>query len=219
MKAGDIITSSRDDLDDLETPPNWSDTKLLRFLLQGQQQACMRAELIWDASSGMCGVSVAAGDIDVAIDSRITRIKWAGWDNGTTVEPLEIIDQRTADSRSARWRQYTGTPRAIVPMPNAVRVFYPPAEAGTLRLEVYRQPLATTLTMTSNLEIPDRWAPLLVHWVLYRAYQTRDADKGSKALSDKALAEFGRYFGDLPSVYSQASRAQQRDTTIEPRGF
>lgn len=215
MKASDVIEIVNDELDDTTDGTLWTEAIKLKYLSEAQQEACMRADLIWDTARA----SVQAEATKITIDSKINRIVWAGWDDGTTVQPLEPIGEADADRRTPKWRTYTGVPTHFIQKPRAVRLYYPPAAAGTLRMEVYRQPLVTDLTMGSDLEIPDRWAPLLRHWVQFRAYTKRDAETEQlkRAAANEAL--FTAAFGARPTVYAQVERQQRRSNVVRPRGF
>jgi len=219
VKANAVVALARQDLDDMAEPYLWTTPVLLGYLAEAQQEACMRADLLWDATSTFCAVAVTASTATVAVDSRINRVVWAGWDNGTSVQPLAFMDDEEAERASPRWRTSVGTPMALISKPKAVRLYLPPAAAGTLRLEVYRQPLLSTLLATSDLEVADRHAHLLLDWVVYRAFGTRDADKTAAARAMAAEARFNASFGMRPTSYAQASRQQRRNPNIRPSGF
>lgn len=219
MRADALVALARQDLDDLVEPYLWTPPVLLAFVAEAQQEACMRANLLWDATSAFCTIAVTATTSTVALDTRINRIVWAGWDNGDTLQPIEIMDEREIDRRSPRWRSQTGVPWAIVQKPNAVRLLPAPADAGTLQLEVFRSPLLTTLVGASTLEVPDRYAHLLVDWVVHRAFLTRDSDKQASERAAAAAARFDASFGPRPNVAAQASRQTRRDTAVRPEGF
>lgn len=219
MKASAVVALARSELDDVAEPQLWPNATLLAYLAEAQMEACMRADIIWDGSSSFCAISVAANATSAALDSRVTRVEWAGWDDGAVVTPLQFVDQRDADQQSQSWRTYAGTPSALIAAPSALRFVTKPAAAGTLRLEVYRMPLKSTLVSSDDIEVPDRWAHLLRDWILHRAYEARDADKGDRQRSAKAFAQFEATFGSRPTVYAQAQRSARRSPLIRPRGF
>lgn len=217
MLASAAIALSRLELDDVSEMPLWSTPQLLAYLWEGQLEASIRADLIWDATSPMCAISVAAGAASVAVDQRITRINFVGWDDGSTVREIGFHDER--DTQGSSWRQSTGIPSAVIAEPNALRLYPRPSSAGTLRLEVYRTPLASSIGINDTLEIPDRVAHLLREWVKYRAYGIRDADAQDRSRSAEALQLFEQQFGPRPNVAAQAQRLQRRSPTIRPKGF
>ena len=219
MRADAIVALARHDLDDVAEPYLWTTPHLLGLVAEAQQEACMRADLLWDATSAFCTLAVAPAAVSVPLDSRISRIVWAGWDNGTTVTPIGPMDEREAERNTPMWRSHTGNPNAFIQKPNAVRLYPAPAAAGTLRIEVFRQPLLTTLVAASTLEVPDRHATMLNDWVVHRAFMTRDSDKRARELSADALARFTANFGPRPNVAAQVSRQLRRDTTVRPEGF
>lgn len=219
MKASAVVDLARNDLDDVAEPYLWTTPHLLGLVAEAQQEACMRADLLWDATSTFCTLAVAAAAVSVPLDSRISRIEWAGWDNGTTVTPIGAMDEREAERNTPTWRSHTGNPSAFIQKPNALRLYPAPAAAGTLRLEVFREPLLTTLASTSTLEVPARYGHMLLDWVLHRAFMTRDSDKRARELSADALARFTANFGPRPNVAAQVSRQQRRDNTVRPTGF
>lgn len=217
MLASAAIALTRLELDDVSEQPLWQTTQLLSYLWEAQIEACVRANLIWDATSPLCAISVAAGAASVAVDQSITRINFVGWDDGTAVREIGFHDER--DTAGSSWRQATGIPSAVIAEPNVLRPYPRPAAAGTLRLEVYRMPLAASLSMQSVLEVPDRAAYLLREWVKYRAYSIRDADAQDRSRAAEALQLFEQQFGPRPNVAAQSERLQRRAPTIRPRGF
>lgn len=219
MKASAVVALARSELDDVAEPQLWPNATLLAYLAEAQMEACMRADIIWDGTSSFCSIAVAAEATAAALDSRVTRVEWAGWDDGAVVKPLNFVDQRDADRQSNGWRTYSGTPSALIASPTALRFVTKPAAAGTLRLEVYRMPLKSTLVASDDIEVPDRWAHLLRDWIRYRAFETRDADKQDRARSAEALAKFEATFGPRPTVYAQAERASRRSPLVRPTGF
>lgn len=219
MRADAVVALARIDLDDLVEPYLWPAQNLLRFVAEGQQEACLRADLLWDATSTFCELAIAANAVAVPLDTRINRIIWAGWDDGSVVKPLTIRDEEDVERESPNWRSHSGVPSYVIQKPTALRLVTKPASAGTLRLEVFRQPLLTDLTGTSELEIPARYGHLLKEWVVHRAYQTRDADKGDIQRSNDAEARYTAAFGPRPNVAAKESQQQRRNTAIRPGGF
>lgn len=216
MRASDVIGLVRAELDDQVDPYLWSEPTLLAYLAEAQIEACIRADLIWDATSAMCSIAVTAGAAAVSVDRRITRINYIAWDDGTNAYELRFDTERAAYSD---WRQSTGTPAAVLAEPNALRFVPRPALDGTLRLEVYRLPLLATLAANDTLEIPDRAAYPLREWVKHKAYAVRDADAGDRQRSAEALALFEQQFGPRPNIAAQNERLKRRDHLIRPGGF
>ena len=216
MLASDIVALTRIELDDVVVPGLWSESQLLAYVAEAQIEACIRSDLIWDASSAMCSIAVAAGATAVPVDPRITRITYAEWYDGQVATELRFHTEREGQGG---WRQSSDAPRAVIAEPNALRLVPVPVSAGTIRIEVYRLPLLSVLVANDVIEIPGRAAYLLREWVKYRAYSVRDADATDRARSAEALQLFEQQFGPRPNVAAQTERLKRREHTIRPRGF
>ncbi len=144
--ASELITIGREDyLDDTVGATAGdglvTDATFLRFLIEAQEQACRRMDLLYDeTTAAICTLTLVDGTRVYLLDSRITKLERVEYDSAAipqkTVEELNISNPT--------WRTDTGEPtqfvvrqRSLYPIP------YPGADedTDTLSLEVYRLPL------------------------------------------------------------------------------
>lgn len=176
---------------------NWSDTFLYREIGRAQQQACWRQDLrhFFDTSTAdVCQVTVVAGTRTYALDSRILRIHQARL--GTVV--LEHTTQAALDERAFNWRGATyGNVRRFFINGRTLYFDYLPT-AGTLYLEVWRDPLLLPSEIEAASDEELEWTDSqedLAHWVAYRAYSRRDEDTMSPKKATEHLKLFDAVFG------------------------
>ena len=198
MTVDDVISECRVRLDDLVTPYQYADDNLLIWLDDAEMEACRRARLLSDSSLTVAiSAGVSAYDIpDSTIQLRRAKLL-------LDEVPLDFASSRDMDEDVAGWQTHKGTPTDII------------SDMDSHRFTLYPEPIVNdTLTLTvireneCRLEIPARFHHSLVDWILFRAYQVRDADGENRSKSTEHLALFEQEFG---------SRSSAKDETFNNR--
>src|SRR3546814_4957914 len=85
---------------------------------------------------------------------------------------------------------------------------------GSLEIEVARLPLRQLVSPEDCPEIPQQYHADIVYWMLYRAWSKRDADAGSEAKAESALAKFASTFG-APSTAIDEQRSEEHTSELQ----
>lgn len=216
MTLGELIAAFRRDEDDNRVPPLWADADLTKWFNEAQEEACVRASLIFDDSSAVTEAALVAGASGVAVDRsivEITKVKLV--DAGGRVHYLWPSDRIEQDRRSPRWRETTGLPTAFIHNDKSV-TFNRIAEADyTVRFEVYRLPSAPLADAADEPEIAPVHHIRLVDWVRHKAYSIPDSDLVNAGKAQSALAAFEGYFGPRPQANESRARNANRPHRVK----
>lgn len=243
MQASDLIAAFRQRADDKVEPYLFSDPDALQWASEGEREACLRAKLLFDDTSALCTIPIAALTPRYPLDPRIVTVDRVWLDRsdlypGTRKTELRRLDQANtrigrpdrcdygnapydlATREGARLHGYSidGETLRLYPLPDASWGTTP---FSVLRLEVYRLPL---LGMDANPaapgpEIPEIHHDGLIDWMLYRAYSTQDADSNDPNKAADALALFTQRFGDRPSAKAHRMQQEGRRRTTTYGGY
>jgi hypothetical protein len=194
MDFSQIESSVRTTLDDASAIDKlWTQDELLEYARDAENEACERAELIIDNSSGLTSIAINTSTGAYALSNTVTNIKSAKLNLGT--KPLMKTSERVLDTTVASWRTETGTPRSYVKLPtNQIRLYPAPIVADTLQMTVARFP-NTPMAVNGSPEIDARYHPGLLFWIIHRAYMKNDSEtlNTGKAADYKKL--FEEFFG------------------------
>lgn len=196
MTLAELIALYRADSLDLPEQSLCSDDLLALYANEAQDEACRRALLLRDSSSGLCEISFDAGDESVTLDRRIIRVLRAFVD-GREVATVNVDDM---DCFRPGWQfesARNGKPQRLVTGMTTGKLFlWPiPAEAGEIKLTVQRLPLHRMKCREDEPEIRPELHAALVPWMLYRAYSRMDTDLYNDAKAAVQLAKFEAEFG------------------------
>lgn len=215
MDAAGLIRSFRQRADDANAPYLYSDEDLLRWASEAEIEACTRARLIYDDTSGFLAIAVTAGTSVYALDSRIDRIGRASFTpaSGTRacdlcLRGIDWIHDRTG------WSTRRGRPSVAAYHERRLTLWPEPIEDGTLKLGVYRFPLWPMENDADEPEIPPEYHTDLVWWMLFLAYVTKDGDTEDSPRAALAAGQFQARFGERPSAdVLRRHRERRRVTT------
>jgi hypothetical protein len=219
MQAQEIITSARlDYLDDAIPEYLWPDDRLLRYLSEGQRQACTRGDYIFDDSTpAITRITVANGAVNYKLHPQITRIKCIRVDG-------KLVHRKTReemDTYFPTWRDpegYDGDTVAIV-SGRTLRIVPQPANGIIINLDTYRLPKVLT-ELDQELEIIPEYQQDLIYWVLYEAYNKIDTDTYNPVKAREYVALFNVIFGEqLDSRVRQHQLESEHITLIRPNPF
>ncbi len=219
MTLEDLIAAFRSRAQDTAEPYLWSDAEVKEFVNDAENEAAERASLLRDTMTvAVCEVDVVAGTAAYLLDARILRVERAKLDLGSV--PLSLSSTAAMDRGAgvtprdwrtqslswqsgvsgSGWEQRTGTPAmALLDREGAqwkLTLVPKPVVDDTLRLQVFRQPLAPMAADDDTPEIPTRLHIRLVDWMMYRAYSKEDAETFNRTKAMEAEALFTRAFGE-----------------------
>jgi hypothetical protein len=193
----------------------WTDAEWANFANWAEQEACRRANLIWDrATVNVARYSLAIGAAWTDMSAKlieIERVTFAGV--SLPYIALEILDQTFPG-----WEALTDTPVFVTKQGRALRLYPKPKVAGDLIVHASRLPSANlaVATPSGSPEIPAHLHLALVDGMLHRAYLKNDSETYNKGASDHHLAEFERTFG-LPIDVNRLYMPGERSNELEQR--
>lgn len=230
MNRDDLFAAFRARAADTADPPLWSDAELQEFVDDAHNEAAERARLIRDSTTPeICAVDVVPGTAVYLLDRRILSVERAKLDLQSN--PLRLTSTQAMDSPRGRamphewrssgpswidsagwgWETQTGSPCYAVLDDEGGRwklTLAPiPTVADTLRLQVFRLPLACMDDEEDEPEIPYRLHIRLVDWMMHRAYSKSDADMFDERKAAESEAIFASAFGQR--VDSNVRRKQE----------
>jgi len=173
----------------------WKDRQLLRFLVEAQEEACMRGELIYTDDNP---VDIIEGEAKYTVSPIMLQINKVIYQNKEVIHiaksDLERLhpDWRTQSGIGTNQAYYymTGYTFNIFPTPSATDVATDPE----IHLEGYRLP-TENLVEADDLEIPLFMHKNVMWHALHAAYGMADADALNYKESQVYLTKFDMAFG------------------------
>jgi hypothetical protein len=194
MDFSTIETSVRRTLDDNSVGDKlWSQEEILEYARDAENEACERADLIIDSTSGLTNLGIVGSVGTYGLAVTITNILSIKPDD--SAEPLMETSERILDNTVPSWRTEAGTPRSFVRTPTNSIIIYPiPVTADTVQMTVSRFP---NIPMTTNgsPEIDARYHAGLIEWILHRAYMKNDSETLNVDKANDHALKFEAYFG------------------------
>ncbi len=205
MTLDDLIALYRSNAGDAAEPYLASDEDLKRWLNESEEEAALRANLLFESTdASMCQIAVTAATAVYTLSQnwfRITKVRWvADGDTEEDAADLPIVDRYELDRLRVAWRTNSEAPVDIVVDDTQVQLGCLPDTDGTLYLEGYRKPAAQMTGDSDSPEIGSAHHRHLVKWAEYRAFGRPDSDLGDPQRSQRALDEFTRQFGERPDA-------------------
>lgn len=200
MNVGDFITAFRTACLDQADPPFWASEEIVGFLNEAVQEACERAKLIEDRSTGtVCALSIVVGQDTYPLHTSVLEIKRATF-SGRLLHETSV---EAEDDHSCGWEQREGQPRRYIfepasgARPPQLRLVPRPNAAGAIALTVCRGALNPIKPGACGEvpELPARYHTRLMHWMMYRAHLKQDADTFDTVKAAEHLALFEQAFG------------------------
>mgnify|MGYP000491038622 CR=1 FL=1 len=202
MTSDELIAQFRSDADDNALPPLASNADVLIWLDEGQEEACIRAKLIYEASNAkVCNIAVVAGTSVYPVHAAVLDIMKATFTATDSTSPVELVltDRIELDRIKNGWRRVEEAPKYLVQDDTKVQFGCIPNVSGTLAIECYRLPLAK-IEDADKPEIGRAHHRHLVQWALHRAFSRPDTELFDAARSEKAFIAFERMFGKHPDA-------------------
>lgn len=220
MTLAELIAAFRLESDDRVTPYLWSDAEIAGYLAEAENEACIRARLLFDETTiGVASLAVVSGQSWLTLHPSILRVLRARLAAGSC--PLALTSPDELDRMSSDWENQTGTPRMFYVAGSKLRLIPQPDATDTLYLNVFRAPLVRLDSgyLTGEPEIAEPHHAGLLRWALYRGYSKRDEDAFDPGRAQIALQQFEREFGPRPSARAIRQHLDGRPHSVRAIGF
>lgn len=203
MTPAELVKQFRREVDDRVAPYLWSEGDVYHYLDVAQREMARSTLYFPDSTTAdVCQATVIADEEWVELSPLIVEIRRAKLSSQrqplkiTTLDKAEqsfLSDDYGAFAGGAGWDDRTGTPRALITDMeiDKGRLVPIPTEADTLEMSVYRLPLNTVTTASTELEITDaRHQRHLLLGMKALAYDVHDADVRNEVLALDYRARF-----------------------------
>lgn len=191
--------------------PLYGNPQALRWLTEGQLEACRRSTMIIDAMTPeICTVAYDTVQPAIRRDARIIYIREAIVEGQAF--PLDEVLQDRMNEICPTWR----TDTAQFPMryikdfsSGYIRLHPKPTVAGRVLLSVVREPLVILDKLTGDPgsggapEIEGRYQFGLINWMIYRTFSQKDPDVQDLARASQGLRDFELEFGKRKSALTE----------------
>lgn len=190
----DLLRWFRQDMDDLEEPPLWSDEEVFEYANDAQIEFCRQTEGIADSRTpSICQLQLVAGTEWYTVSPLITKLRAVR--RSTDGREVTVINPEQLTLAGVWFDGKSGPCKALVAglSDNALRSWPITNETILLNMEVFRLPLLDITDEDQPLEIANHHLRHLVLWMRSRAYLKQDADTYDPRSSEKYAGLFGNY--------------------------
>lgn len=196
----------------------WQDADIRAWLNEGQREACVRARLLVEAENpDVCRIDMVRGQKTYPLHPKIIEIIDARYQpkgerhaHMVTLKTREWLDRFHRRGREWDW-WHEHRPLHAVQDETSITLIGRVHDGDVFWLEAYRLPLKDMEADGDTPEIHEASHRHLIDWALYRAFGIPDSEAFDAERSDRALADFTRYFG-LP-VTADMRRSTRFDIT------
>ncbi len=220
MDVSEVVNLYRQRSDDGVFPFHASDEILVGFAAEAEEEACIRARLIYDETSTICTIPVLVGVSRYQIDPcifDIQHVRYINQDGAVFCTDQVGAGEMIAADQSVLGRPYkyahvADDALSIWPVPNTYH-------AGSLKLSVYRTPLFPVEELDDPFEIHERWHRYLVDWLLYRVYSSKDIELRDDERAAEAYKRFEQRFGIRRPADIMRRHREKRPVTVRYGGL
>ena len=202
----------------------WQDADIRAWLNEGQREACVRARLLVEAENpDVCRIDMRHGQQTYALHPKLIEIISARFQpkGRRRAHMLTLQTREWLDRHFRRWREWGGVeqrpPLHAMQDETSITIAGRVHEGDVLWLEAYRLPLQDMVDDGDTPEIHEASHRHLIDWALYRAFGVPDSEAFDAERSDRALADFTRYFGS--PVTSDMRRSTRFDIANHTRCY
>jgi len=190
----------RSQIDDRVAPYLVSFDDFLSYLNEAQEEACVRANLLFDRTSPYCTIPLTPGIDRYALSPVIYSIAEAFVpDSNNNIVSLKKVSRIELDRAMPDWRERTGTPRYMVIYDDHIELAPKPDVAIDLSIECYIFPASLTSSADEPV-INQVNHKKLLDWVKYRVFSEPDNDLYDNDKGQLALIRFDHAFGTRKSA-------------------
>lgn len=224
MTLAELRAYVRERIRDTLEPYFFSDSTLTGYLNEAEDEACVRAKLIYDTSKTLTLVAdQAVYDLGAsALSARFFLFdRFALSGPNYRILTTKVIAEM--DNERPSWEDAgSGIPEFVLmdQAPRKITLWPTPSSnvAGdTVRLRGFRYPLAAMSANDAEPEIDPQYHADLADWVMARCYSTHDFDAYNLALSKAHASDFDRAFGPRPDAALLSLMARRETMRTVPR--
>lgn len=217
MTLAELIRNFRRLVQDVREPYLFPNDDIADWLIEAEQEACIRGRLIYEASNEqICRITLSPGKTTYRLHPAIYEIERIAYVRDPLPpdeeydqparprqSPITLVSREELEHHRSDWREYDGDPEFAIQ--DDTGLTFTPIRYGTplghIWIEGYRLPIrGLNRDRQSTPEIHPAHHRFLVEWALYQALRLPDADTINLGRSEEALFRFTQYFGIRPDV-------------------
>ncbi len=198
MELRELIRRFRVEAHDKVEPYFIENEDVIAWLNDAVNEASIRGRLIYENNAS---ITVQTGKSVFSIPKSIYEISriWFQPVDGSKEVSLKLLSAGELDRIYCdNWASLEGSPCYATQSDNKIRIVPTPNVNGVIKLEGYRTPLNPMASLSDEPEINPIHAPLLIQWVLHKAFAVVDAEFFDQQRSSLAEQAFTDYFGIRP---------------------
>jgi len=192
-----------------------------RFINEAQVEACKRWDILHDTTTEeVCEIALTSGTRAYPLHGKITKVDRVEYYHPDTGKQQELTHLPFKDAERKYGRTSTGTPTVFAIRGRTLYLYPTPGDtedAGELRLEVWRLPLADLVQDSDEFEVPEQYQQDMLFWAAHRCFHRRDEDLRDTLGTSFYLSQFERVFG--PPVSAQTLIDQLENPMMVEFGF
>jgi len=177
------------------------DAQLAFWLNEAQQQACLRARLLFEEeNASVCTIALIGGQRRYALHPAVLEIGrlWHVEAGGRKTR-VDLASRGWLDRNMPDWHESSSAPpRFAVQDDTRLRLVGGFATGDAVQLHCWRLPLQEMVQDSDVPEIHAAHHAWLIDWALYRYYSVPDTEAIDPRREQQALARFERHFGTEP---------------------
>ncbi|UZA02081.1 hypothetical protein [Moraxella bovis] len=206
MTLSDLINEFRALAFDEVEPYLFDDDKVIHWLNQALDEACVRGRLIHECDDpAVCTIAINPNQTKYNTHPKLYEITHASLElpsvNGGRRENVCLVSFEEMSRADSDWRdeqdKHRLDPYFLIQHDTYVRLSRPTDEIGVLHLEGYRLPHK----MTNDDDVPEihlAHHEHLIDWALHKAFGVPDSEVFDMNKSEMAEQRFTNYFGFRP---------------------
>jgi len=224
MTLAELRAFVREQAQDNLEPYFLSDAALNGHLNEAEEEACIRAKLLYDASKA---VTLVADQAVYPLDEAALSARFFLFDrfalSGNNYRVLHATTLHSMDCEHPGWEDAaSGIPEYVLmdQAPNSVTLWPTPSavvSGDVVRLRGFRLPLAAMSADGDEPEVDAAYHRYLADWALHRFFSVSDADMFDLGRAGRHLAAFESRFGVRPSAELQSLMARRETFSVKPR--
>lgn len=194
MDSTGLLTLFRQEMDDLEDPPLWTDDEVFEYMTDAQKMLCRLTEGIADAQTpAICELALVEGTEWYPVNPLVLKLRKVY--RGDTGREVPVINMENLERNGVRFDANASVLKALIAgfSDNTLRAWPVPSETVTLRLAVFRLPLYAITDADQVLEVNEKDHRHLTLWMRHLAYLKQDADTYDKKQADEYERRFNDY--------------------------
>jgi len=211
MTLDDIVYNFRVLAGDLVEPYLWDSTLVQSYAESAENEACSRKALLTSESiDELCKISIVSGTSVYPKHTKVRQIFSAILTQDDETIELHLTDPTELNYISPGWRYTKGPPKYLIINDSTVQMVPPPEKDGVLTLYVSHIPV-TSIIDNAEPTIDEINHYPMIYYMLYLAYNKRDADTENPAKALEFESLFASHFGPKQELNTIKSIRQVRE--------